>query len=86
MIVLHWWHLISGLSTLLLEHIKPIIQYTEHHWFTSIQVFLHNLQGKLIIPDIQKERPSFLRVNNKAVMGAVSTSDFTTTEQENVIA
>ena len=51
-IALHWWQLNFGISTLLLEYPSSTIQYTGHHWFTSIREFLHSLQGKLIIPNI----------------------------------
>lgn len=82
-IALNQWYLILGLSTPLLEFTKPSIQYTGHHWFTSIRELLHNLQGKLIIPNIWKAIPSLLRVHDKAIMDKVSISDFTPREQKN---
>ena len=81
-ITLHWWQLVSGLSTPLLENTSPTILYTGHHWFTSLRQFLHNLNGNIIIPNLRNSIPPLLQVNDRAIMDTVSISDFTSIEKE----
>jgi hypothetical protein len=70
---LSWWHLSTGFSTSLWEHMDANILYVEHSWYTSLKEFLSFVNGTVYIPPKQLLPWTLLLQEDKCIMERIST-------------